>query len=94
VFSYPLMVSLAPTPQTPLGPFRFTVTGPPGHYTILTSTNLTTWSELGPSHIPLGEIIITDTTSQFSPRKFYRAQQQIAPTNVVVTAADPFPIGR
>ena len=52
------------------------ITGPPGDYTVLTSTNLVDWSELGLSRIPLGSKTITDFAAQFSPQKFYRVRPQ------------------
>jgi formylglycine-generating enzyme required for sulfatase activity len=93
VFTYPLTVQVAPTPQSPIGAFRFTVTGPPGDYSVFSSTNLTTWSGLGTSHVPLGALIITDAAAQFSPQKFYRAQLQTPPTNMVFIAPNTFTIG-
>ena len=74
VFAYPLAIRLTPWSPQPVGAFRFTITGPPGDYTILSSTNLADWSELGVSSIPLGSNTITDLTAQFSPQKFYRAR--------------------
>lgn len=93
VFTYPLTVQLAPTPQSPVGAFRFSITGPPGDYTVLASTDLTTWNVLGPARLPLGAVLITDTTAQFSPRKFYRAQLQTPPTNMVFIAPNTFTMG-
>jgi formylglycine-generating enzyme required for sulfatase activity len=93
VFTYPLTVRLAPTPQSRMGAFQFSITGPPGDYTVYSSTNLATWSVMGSSRIPLGAIIITDTFSQFSPQKFYRAQQQTQPANMVFIAPDTFTLG-
>ena len=75
VFTYPLTLQLTPAVQSRIGAFQFAITGPPGDYTVLSSTDLRTWTMLGPTRIPLGTILITDTTAQFSPQKFYRAQQ-------------------
>ena len=93
VFTYPLTVQLAPTPQSPMGAFRFSITGPPGDYTVFSSTNLADWAILGPAPIPLGSILITDTTAQFSPQKFYRAQRQTPPPNMVFIAPSTFTMG-
>jgi formylglycine-generating enzyme required for sulfatase activity len=93
VFTYPLTVQLAPTAQSPIGAFRFSITGPPGDYTVLSSTNLVNWTMLGPSHVPLGAILITDTTAQFSPRKFYRAEPQSAPADMIFIPPNTFTMG-
>ena len=93
VFTYPLAVQLALPQQQPIGAFRFTISGPPGDYIVLSSTNLADWSVLGPSSIPLGAIIVTDTTAQFSPRKFYRAMRQDLPANLVFVPANTFTMG-
>jgi len=93
VFTYPLAVQLALTREQPIGAFRFTIAGPPGDYTVLSSTNLTDWSVLGPSSVPLGAIIITDTTAQFSPRKYYRALRQSTLENMVFVAPNTFTMG-
>jgi len=93
VFTYPLAVHLALTRQQPIGAFAFTISGPPGDYIVLSSTNLADWSVSGQSSIPLGAIIITDTTAQFSPRKFYRAVRQNLPANLVFVPANTFTMG-
>ena len=93
VFTYPLFVQLAPVRQQPIGAFRFSIVGPPGDYTVLSSTNLATWSVLGSSSLPLGTIIVTDTTSQFSPQKFYRALRQNPPDNMVFIPPNTFTMG-
>src|SRR6185295_2152676 len=43
VFTYPLAVQLV-RPRPLEGAFQFGITGPPGVYSVLGSTNLTTWS--------------------------------------------------
>ncbi|HUR47182.1 MAG TPA: SUMF1/EgtB/PvdO family nonheme iron enzyme [Candidatus Saccharimonadales bacterium] len=93
VFTYPLTVQLAPTPQSPIGAFRFSLVGPPGDYTLFSSANLSDWTLLGTTRAPLGTITITDTTAQFSPRKFYQAQRQTPPTNMVFVAPNTFTMG-
>ncbi len=93
VFTYPLAVRLIPRPPQPVGAFRFAVTGPPGNYTVLSSTNLADWSELGGSSIPLGSNTITDFAAQFSPQKFYRAVRQITPANMVFIPPNTFTMG-
>ena len=93
VFTYPLTVQLFPTLQSPVGTFQFSITGPPGDYAVLSSTNLADWNLLGPTRIPLGSNVITDTTAQFSPRKFYRAVRQIEPANMVFIPSNTFTLG-
>ena len=93
VFTYPLAVQLTLTQQQPIGAFRFAILGPPGDYIVLSSTNLADWSVLGPSSIPLGAIFFTDTTAQFSPRKFYRAVRQSPPANLIFVPANTFTMG-
>jgi hypothetical protein len=73
VFTYPITVRLL-RPRTLVGAFQFGISGPPGAYTILDSTNLTVWSELGVTTNNLGSISFTDTTANGSPRKFYRVR--------------------
>jgi formylglycine-generating enzyme required for sulfatase activity len=93
VFTYPLNVHLAPSTDPLSGAFRFTINGPPGNYTILSSTNLADWTTFGPTLVPLGSIIITDTTAQFSSRQFYRALGQTAPENMVFIPPSTFTMG-
>jgi len=93
VFTYPLTVQLSPRPQQPTGALRFGLTGPPGDYIVFTSTNLATWSVMALASLPLGAIIISDTTAQFSPRKFYRAVRQTLPANLVFIGPNAFTMG-
>jgi len=93
VFTYPLTVQLAPRPQSLIGAFRFSITGPPGDYTVFSSTNLAEWTILGSTGIPLGSNGITDFAAQFSPQKFYRAQRQSPPTNMVFIGPNTFTMG-
>jgi hypothetical protein len=75
VFTYPLTVQLVRVRQ-PLGAFQFAITGPPGAYTILGSTDLAGWSVVGAVDNPLGAVVFTDVTAHLSPQKFYRALRQ------------------
>ena len=93
VFTYALTVQLVLKPQQPIGAFRFGITGPPGDYTIFSSTNLAAWDVLGSSHIPLGALVITDTTAQFSPKKFYHALRQSQATSMVFIPPTTFVMG-
>jgi len=75
VFTYPLMMRLLSSRRTATENFEFTLTGPPGVYTILSSTNLTFWSELGALTNDLGSAAFTDVVAALSTHKFYRALQ-------------------
>jgi hypothetical protein len=55
------------------GAFGFTLTGPPAVYTILGSTDLAAWSQLGTLTNTLGAAIFTDAEVTNSSPKFYRA---------------------
>jgi hypothetical protein len=73
VFTYPLTVRLIRLRQL-LGAFQFAVTGPPGAYVVLASSDLATWSELGVATNQLGVIVFTDLTADLSAQKFYRVR--------------------
>jgi hypothetical protein len=55
--------------------FEFTLTGPPGIYTIFGSADLVAWNELGRTINILGSAVFADSTASLSTRKFYRARQ-------------------
>ena len=93
VFKYPLTVQLKKQIRLEGGTFRFAITGPPGNYTVFSSTNLVDWTELGTSINPLGSIFITDTFARFSSQKFYRVQLQTPPANMVFIPANTFIMG-
>ncbi|MFO1512869.1 MAG: SUMF1/EgtB/PvdO family nonheme iron enzyme [Verrucomicrobiota bacterium] len=93
VFPYPLDIKLTKLIQ-PVGAFRFGITGPPGFYTVLSSTNLMDWSRLDVVNNPLGSVFFLDPTAQFSPQKFYRAQPLTTPpANLVFIPANTFLLG-
>ncbi len=73
VYAYPLALSLVSPQRTPAGAFGFTLTGPPAGYTILSSTDLAAWSELGTLTNALGAAPFTDAEANNSSQKFYRA---------------------
>jgi len=79
VLTYPLTVQLVELRQL-LGTFRFAITGPPGVYTVLSSTDLAVWNELGAVTNSLGTVVFTDVTAHLSPRKFYRARSPCSST--------------
>ena len=82
VFTYPLVAQLV-QPLMLVGSFKFGITGPPGVYTVLGSTNLATWSALGVATNPLGSVNFHDVTTKVSPQKFYRVLLQVPPANMV-----------
>jgi hypothetical protein len=71
VFTYPLVIRLA-SPLLTAGAFEFRLTGPPGIYTVHSSSDLATWSELGAATNRLGSIGFTDGSLALSPQRFYR----------------------
>ena len=72
VFTYPLAVQLI-RPLALIGAFKFAITGPPGVYSVLGSSNLTSWIMVGVATNPLGSVNFHDVTANASPQKFYRA---------------------
>ena len=72
--TYPLAVQLIAPQVITNGAFRFALVGPPGDYTILGSTNLAVWSELGVATNQLGFARFVDPTAAFSPQRFYRVR--------------------
>jgi formylglycine-generating enzyme required for sulfatase activity len=93
VFTYPLTIRLNKA-QHPPGAFRFAITGPPGVYTVLGSTNLASWSVVEVVSNPLGSVFFLDTTVQLSPQKFYSAQLLPSPpVNMVFVPPNTFTLG-
>ncbi len=74
VFTYPLAVRLVSPHQTAAGAFEFTLTGPPGIYSILSSTDLTMLNDSGKATNNFGSAVFIDGEARFSPQKFYRAR--------------------
>jgi hypothetical protein len=74
VHRYPLVANLLPAAQPVLGSFKITLDGPPGIYTVLGSTNLTSWNVSGSLTNNLGSAVFTDLDTNRPPRKFFRAQ--------------------
>jgi hypothetical protein len=91
VFTYPLSVQLTFPRQQPMGAFEFGITGPPGVYTVLHSSNLTDWNALNVVSNPLGSALFTDTAAHLSPLKFYRALRR--PPNMVFIAPSTLTMG-
>ena len=72
VFTFPLDLQLASPGRTLAGAFEFTLTGPPGVYAVLVSSDLAAWNQSGAVTNQLGSAVFTDATS--SPQNFYRAR--------------------
>jgi hypothetical protein len=70
VFTYPLVARLV-QPLMLAGSFKFGITGPPGVYSVLGSTNLATWSAVGVATNPLGSVIFHDVTTNVGQQRFY-----------------------
>jgi formylglycine-generating enzyme required for sulfatase activity len=92
VFTYPLLVRLTLPREQPIGAFRFGITGPPGVYAVLSSSNLTDWNALTFASNPLGSVLFTDVEARLSPRKFYRLLR-VTPANMVFIPPNTFTMG-
>ena len=92
VFTYPLTIQLI-RPRELTGAFQFGITGPPGVYTVLGSTDLTAWSEVGTASNTLGSISFVDVASHLFPQRFYRALLQNPPANMVFVPPNTFTMG-
>jgi formylglycine-generating enzyme required for sulfatase activity len=92
VFTYPLVAQLV-QPLMLAGSFKFGITGPPGVYSVLGSTNLATWSAVGVATNPLGSVNFHDVTANASPQTFYRALRQTPPANMVFIPPNTFTMG-
>ena len=75
VFTYSLTIHLNSPRRNFAGNFEFTLTGPPGLYTVFGSVDLAVWSAVGTATNNLGSAVFTDATANLSVRKFYRASQ-------------------
>ncbi len=92
VFTYPLLAQLV-QPLMLVGSFKFGITGPPGIYSVLGSTNLATWSAVGIATNPLGSVIFHDVTTNVLPQKFYRTRLLNPPTDMVFIPPNTFTMG-
>jgi len=93
VFAYPLAVSLVSPQRTTAGPFEFTLTGPPGVYTICSSTNLTDGTPFGEVTNRVGSAVFVDSVPNLSSQRFYRAVLQGAPSDMVFILPNTFTMG-
>jgi len=71
VFTYPLTTQLVAPRQPGDGSFQFALTGPPGVYVVLASTNLVAWSELAFLTNQIGTVRFEDVAAPLSSQKFY-----------------------
>ncbi len=92
IFTYPLEAELV-RPRMFTGRFQFGITGPPGVYVVLGSTNLEVWSAIGTADNVLGSISFNDVATNLPPQKFYRALQMSPPTNMVFIPPTTFVMG-
>jgi formylglycine-generating enzyme required for sulfatase activity len=92
VFTYPLTVQLV-KPRPLDGAFQFGITGPPGIYTVLGSTNLAAWSVVRVVTNQVGALTFTDVTGNLIPQKFYRLLLQGSPSNMVFISPNTFAMG-
>ena len=92
VYTYPLTIQLLrPRPLT--GAFQLGITGPPGVYAVLASSDLADWSQAGIVSNALGSVSFVDVTAQLYPRRFYRALPLSPPTNMVFIPPNTFTMG-
>jgi formylglycine-generating enzyme required for sulfatase activity len=90
VSTYPLTAQLIRA-RSLVGAFQFAVSGPPGVYTVLASTNLVAWSPMVMVSNTLSKIVVTDGMANLAPQKFYRTI--IQPPNMVLIAPNTFTLG-
>src|SRR6185503_5849586 len=92
VFTYPLVSELVGARQL-IGAFRFGITGPPGDYAVLASTNLALWSTIAIASNTLGAVSFVDTQANLFPARHYRTRRLTAPTNMIFIPANTFVMG-
>lgn len=90
VFTYPLEIRLL-RPRLLTGAFQIGITGPPGDYVVLGSTNLLDWTQVGIASNPLGTVSFVDTNAHLFPQRYYRALT--APANMVFVPPSTFTMG-
>ncbi len=92
VFTYPLTIQLV-RPQRLTGTFQFGIDGPPGTYTVVASTDLVAWNEVGTASNALGSVSFVDVMAHLFQRRFYRALMQSPPANMVFISPCTFTMG-
>jgi formylglycine-generating enzyme required for sulfatase activity len=93
IFTYPLTLQLVAPGRTDTGQFGFALTGPPGIYSILSSTDLVAWSAEGTVINTHGVGRFDDPATPLLPQKFFRAALQNPPSNMVFIPANTFIMG-
>lgn len=93
VVADPPNVQLTFPEQQPIGAFRFGIIGPAGVYAVYSSTNLVTWDPLNLVNNPLDGIFFTDTAAHLLSQRFFQAQLQKEPTNMVFVPPSTFVMG-
>jgi formylglycine-generating enzyme required for sulfatase activity len=93
VYTYRLTTQLTLPQQQPIGAFRFGITGPPGVYTVYSSSNLNDWIPMNFVNVPLGSIFFTDVEAHLASQKFYCAAKQTPPANMIFVPRSTFTLG-
>jgi len=75
------------------GAFQFGITGPPGVYAVLGSSDLAQWPQVGIASNVLGSVSFVDVTSHLFSQRFYRALLLNPPTNMVFVLPNTFTMG-
>jgi hypothetical protein len=76
IYLYPWAVSLISAHLTTAGDFEFTLTGPPGAYTVLGSADLVAWSTPGTLTNILGTALFTDSMVKSKLHNLYRGRTE------------------
>lgn len=93
VIADPPKVQLTFPEQQPIGAFRFAITGPAGVYAVYASADLITWNPSNLVRNPDKGVFFTDTTAHLQSIRFFQAQLQVAPTNMVFVPPSTFVMG-
>src|SRR4030095_897107 len=72
---YPLTIQLL-RPRQLTGAFEFGISEPPGVYTVLGSSDLANWQQVGIASNGIGGGSFVDVRSQLSSQRFYQALSQ------------------
>ena len=92
VFTYPAEARLERLLALP-DAFKFGIVGPPGIYSVFSSTNLVNWSAMGLATNSLGSVNFPDVSANASRQKFYRVQLQPPLVNMVFIPPNTFTMG-
>jgi formylglycine-generating enzyme required for sulfatase activity len=91
VFTYPLQVQLL-RPRSLIGAFQFGISGPPGVYSVFSSTHLPTWTLQAVSTNNFGAVNFLDVSAG-TEAKLFQAFLQTAPSNMVFIPPNTFTMG-